>query len=75
MIMPSSKKSTNEEHLLYQDYANGPALILFILTVILWTLFHGFILSVVVRDFKFLRERTEYDYYYHEIKANRATAS
>jgi hypothetical protein len=55
-------------HFLYENYSNGPALIAFIIGLILWFLFHGFVLSIIVRDYRWLREQKEYDYYYEEFR-------
>lgn len=70
-----STKQKNEheessEHMLFENYLHGGFLILFIISVILWTLFHGYLMSIIIRDYRLLKEKDQFDYYYREVYEN-----
>lgn len=66
-----SKNTDEDQHLMFGNYAHGGFLILFLVSLIVWTLFHGYFMSVIVRDYRFLREQDEFDYYYYrEVNEN-----
>lgn len=71
IVLHLTQKTANSDptkHFLYENYSDGTALIGFIVGLILWTLFHTFILSIIVRDYIWLKEQKTYNYYYEEFR-------